>query len=60
MAKKALIAIVVFYMLGVFGVSIGYMSQNWADDWGAGDQLADALWIGVSWPVVVVDLIAGT
>ena len=60
MAKKALIAVVIFYLLGVFGVSTGYLSQNWESDWGAGDQLADALRIGVSWPVAIVDLIAGT
>ena len=60
MAKKTLIAVVIFYLLGVFGSSVGYMTQNWAEDWGAGDQLADALWTGVSWPVAVVELFAGT
>ncbi len=60
MAKKVLIAIVIFYLLGVFGVGGGYLSQNWADDWGTGDQFSDALRIGFSWPVVIVDLIAGT
>jgi hypothetical protein len=60
MAKKTLIAVVIFYLLGVFGVTAGYLSQNWESGWGAGDQLADALRIGVSWPVAIVDLIAGT
>jgi hypothetical protein len=60
MAKKALIAVVIFYLLGVFGVSAGYLTNNWEGDWGAGDQLADALRTGVSWPALVVDLIAGT
>jgi hypothetical protein len=60
MAKTVLIGVVIFYLLGVFGVGGGYLTENWADDWGTGDQFIDALRIGFSWPVVIVDLFADT
>ena len=60
MAKNALIGVVIFYLLGVFGVGAGYLTNNWEGNWGAGDQLADALLTGISWPALVVGLITGT
>ena len=59
MVKKGLIAIVVFYLLGVFGVAGGYLSSTWEGEWSAGVQLVEALKIGAIWPQLVIDLLAG-
>jgi len=58
--KKGLIAVVVFYLLGVFGVAGGYLSSTWDSQWSLGQQLAEALQTGATWPLLVIDLIAGT
>jgi hypothetical protein len=34
--KKSLIAVVLFYLLGVFGVAGGYLSSEWDGDWSFG------------------------
>ncbi len=59
MAKKVLIAIVTFYLLGVFGVAGGYLSSEWDGDWSFGDQLFNALEMGATWPLLVIELIVG-
>ena len=59
MVKKGLIILVVFYLLGVCGVAGGYLSNTWDAEWGIGQQVADAIMMGVTWPVLVFDLIAG-
>ena len=59
MVKKGLIAIVVFYLLGVFGVAGGYLSSEWDGEWSLGGQLMDAIMIGVTWPQLVFDLVIG-
>ena len=59
MVKKGLIAVVLFYLLGVFGVAGGYLSNEWDSDWSAGTQLFDALKMGATWPLLVIELIVG-
>ncbi len=59
MTKKVLIAIVTFYLLGVFGVAGGYLSSEWDGDWSFGDQLFNALEMGATWPLLVIELIVG-
>jgi hypothetical protein len=60
LVKKGLIVVFVFYLLGVFGVAGGYLSSSWDDQWSFGQQLADALQMGATWPLLVIDLIRGT
>ncbi len=57
--KKSLIAIALFYLLGVFGVAGGYLSSQWDGDWSFGVQLIDALKMGATWPLLVIELIVG-
>ncbi len=57
MVTKSLIAIVLFYLLGVFGVAGGYLSSEWDGDWSFGAQLVDALEMGATWPLLVIELI---
>jgi hypothetical protein len=59
LAKKVLITVVVFYLLGVFGVAGGYLSSEWDGDWSFGDQLFNALEMGATWPLLVIELIVG-
>ncbi len=59
MAKKVLIAVVTFYLLGVFGVAGGYLSSEWDGDWSFGNQLFNALEMGATWPLLVIELIVG-
>ncbi len=56
---KSLIVVVLFYLLGVFGVAGGYLSSEWDGDWSFGDQLFEALKMGATWPLLVIDLIVG-
>ncbi len=58
MLRKLLISVAALYLLGVVGVGGGYMSQNWTDEWPLGDQLADAVKIGASWPALVVWMVS--
>ncbi len=57
--KKSLIAVILLYLLGVFGVAGGYLSSEWDGDWSFGAQLFDALKMGATWPLLVIDLIVG-
>ena len=59
MVKKSLIAVILFYLLGVFGVAGGYLSSEWDGDWSFGAQLFDALEMGATWPLLVIELIVG-
>ena len=59
MVTKSLIVVVLFYLLGVFGVAGGYLSSEWDGDWSFGAQLFDALKMGATWPLLVIDLIVG-
>ena len=56
---KSLIVVVLFYLLGVFGVAGGYLSSEWDGDWSFGDQLFEALKMGATWPLLVIDLMVG-
>ena len=60
MVKKGLIVVLAFYLLGVFGVAGGYLSNAWDSEWGLGGQLWDALRMGATWPLLVVELFLGT
>jgi hypothetical protein len=57
--KKGLIAVAVFYLLGVLGVAGGYLSNTWEGEWSVGVQLVEALRIGASWPLLVIELVTG-
>ncbi len=57
--KKSLIAFILFYLLGVFGVAGGYLSSQWDGEWSFGAQLFDALEMGATWPLMVIELIVG-
>ncbi|MEE9195531.1 MAG: hypothetical protein V3U44_06790 [Alphaproteobacteria bacterium] len=59
MIKKGLIAVILFYLLGVFGVAGGYLSSQWDGEWSFGAQLFDALEMGATWPLMVIELIVG-
>ena len=57
MAKKGLIAVVLLYLLGVFGVAAGYLSTEWNSDWSFDQQLFNALKMGARWPLLVIEQI---
>jgi hypothetical protein len=57
--KKSVIAVLLFYLLGVLGVAGGYLSSEWDGEWSFGPQLLDALKMGATWPLLVVDVILG-
>lgn len=59
MVKKSVIAVVLFYLLGVLGVAGGYLSSEWDGEWSFGPQLLDALKMGATWPLLVIDVILG-
>ena len=59
MVKISLIAVVLIYLLGVFGVAGGYLTSEWDGDWSFGDQLFNALEMGATWPLRVIELIVG-
>lgn len=59
MVKKGLIVIAVFYLLGVFGVAGGYLSNTWDSEWSLGPQVAEAIQLGATWPMMVINLIVG-
>lgn len=59
MVKKGLIAVGLFYLLGLFGVAGSYLSDNWDDEWGATAQIMDAIQSGATWPIQVIELIVG-
>jgi hypothetical protein len=59
LAKKGLIAVVLIYLLGVFGVASGYLSRKWDSDWSFGGQLFNALKLGTTWPLLVIEQIVG-
>ena len=59
MVKKSLFAVILLYLLGVFGVASGYLSSKWDGEWGLGAQLYDALTMGATWPLLVIELIVG-
>ncbi len=56
MAKKVAITVLVLYLLGVIGVTIGALAMNWNADWSLQQQLGEAAWIGFGWPLSVVEL----
>ncbi len=56
MAKKVAITVVLFYLLGVIGVTTGALAMNWNADWSLQQQLGEAAWIGFGWPLSVVEL----
>ncbi len=56
MVKKSAIVVVVLYLLGVIGVTIGALSMNWNPEWPLQQQLGQAVGAGVSWPLSVVEL----
>jgi hypothetical protein len=57
--KKSVIAVVLFYLLGVLGVAGGYLSSEWDGEWSLGPQLLDALKMGATWPLLVIEVILG-
>ncbi len=60
MVKRIMIAVVAFYLLGVFGVTGGYLAEYWENDWGTGDQVLTALQNGALWPKLVVEAATGS
>ncbi len=58
MFRKLVIAVSAFYLLGVVGVGGNYLSNNWSDDWALGDQLANAITVGATWPALVVGMVS--
>jgi hypothetical protein len=59
MTKKLLLAVVLLYLLGVFGTSAGYLSLNWNDEWAFIDLIGEAVQVGMAWPISVVEMMAG-
>ena len=58
MVKKSAIVIVVLYLLGAIGVTIGALSLNWNSEWSLQQQLEQAVASGMRWPVSVVEMFA--
>ncbi len=56
MAKKVAITVVVLYVLGVIGVTIGALAMNWNADWSLQQQLGEAGRMAFGWPLSVVEL----
>ena len=59
MVKKGLIAFVAFYLLGVLGVAGGYLSGEWDGEWSLGAQVVEAIKMGATWPILMIELISG-
>ncbi len=59
MAKKCLLVVILFYLLGVFGVAGDYLARGWDSAWNFGDQLLGAIEMGAGWPLLVIKLIGG-
>jgi hypothetical protein len=59
MIKKLLLAVVLLYLLGVFGTSAGYLSLNWSDEWTLSDLIGEALQVGVAWPISTANMVDG-
>ena len=55
-----MLALALFYLLGVVGVGGGDLSRNWSDESVLGDQLVSAVRIGAAWPALVMELVSGT
>ena len=56
MAKKAAIALVALYLLGLIGVAIDSLSTDWNDDWPFQQRFAQAAMAGAKWPILVVEV----
>ncbi len=56
MAKKVAITVLVLYLLGVIGVTIGALAMNWNADWSLQQQLGEAVRMAFGWPLSVVEL----
>ena len=59
MLKRGLIVVVVFYLLGVFGVASGYFWGGWDAEWNLDDQVFAAIKTGATWPLLVIEQIVG-
>lgn len=60
MVKKAVIAVTLFYLLGLLGVAGGYLSSQWDGEWSVGPQVLDAVKMGATWPMLVIELFVGS
>jgi len=59
LAKKILIVVVVFYLIGVCGVASGDFWGGWDNEWNLGDQILAATKTGTTWPLLVIEQIVG-
>jgi len=57
MGKKISVTLIVLYLLGVIGVTVGGLSTNWDDDWPIHQQIDDAMKMGFGWPIAVAELL---
>jgi len=57
MIKMSLIAITLFYFMGVFGVSAAQLWSDWNVDESVSVQAIDALTVAVAWPLLIIDYI---
>lgn len=59
MTRKLLAGAAAIYFLGVLGVSVGYLSSHWAEDWPLGDQIVESLRVGIFWPAYAAEMLIG-
>ncbi len=57
MVMRLLIVLLVFYLIGVFGVTIGYFSESWDSDWSLEYQINEAGSAAARWPLLTVELL---
>jgi hypothetical protein len=60
MIKMSLIAITLFYFMGVFGVSVAQLWVDWNVDESLSVQAIDALTVALVWPLLIIDNILPT
>ena len=57
MVMKALIVLLVFYLIGVFGVTAGYFSKSWDSGWNPEYQINEAVSAATRWPLLTIELL---
>ena len=57
MVMKVLIVLLAFYLIGVFGVTVGYFSQSWNSGWAPEYQINEAVSAAARWPLLTIEML---
>lgn len=59
MFKKAFVVLLVFYLIGFGGVTVGIFAEGWGSDWDFEIEFAEAAEAAARWPLLAVDMLSG-